>query len=80
MLERLEVRLETITKRQLEQWADAQNISVAEAVRRMIHERLGTHHLPATKAEAARQLLIIGLSEVPGPEDLEVEIHRAFGE
>jgi hypothetical protein len=80
MLERLEVRLETNTKRQLEHWAHTQNISLAEAVRQIIQERLGIHRAPATKPEAARLLLNVGLSDLPEPDTLEEEIHSAFGE
>jgi hypothetical protein len=79
-VERLEVRLDTHTKRNLEEWAHSQDISLAEAVRQIIQERLGFPNVPQSKAEAAHLLLNVGLIGVPGPEALDAEIHDAFGE
>ena len=68
-----------LSKRFLEDWAHTQEISIAEAVRRLIQQGLGLQDTPTGKEEAARQLLNVGLADVPGPEELEEEIHRAFG-
>jgi hypothetical protein len=79
-MEHVEVRLDTRTKRRLEEWAQCKNISLAEAVRRIVQERLGLPRLAQSKADAARQILGVGLTDVPGSERLEDEIHDAFAQ
>ena len=78
-MERLEIRIEGRMKQHLEDWASACGLSTAEAVRQLIRERLGLQDMPESKQEAVEQLLSLGLSDVPAPEELEEEIHRAFG-
>ena len=76
-MERLEVRLDTHTKRRLEEWAHVRHISLGKAVRQIIQERLGTPRPSLDKAEAVHQLLSIRLAHVPPPGNLEAEMHRA---
>jgi hypothetical protein len=78
-VERLEVRIDARTKRFLEDWARAEDISTSEAVRRLIQRQLGLEGGPENKQQAARQLMSIELTDVPEPAELEEEIHRALG-
>jgi len=78
-MERLEIRLEPKAKRSLEEHAQAQGVSAAEVVRPLIHEHLGTKAPPESKQEALEKLFSMRFKDVPGPEELEEEIHNAFG-
>ena len=78
-MERLEIRTDARTKRFLEDWARAQDISTSRVVRYLIQRQLGLERGPEGRQRAARQLMNIDLTNVPQPADLEEEIHRAFG-
>jgi len=64
-------------REQLGEWAAAREISLAEAIRRLIAKGLHPKDATLRKQAAARQLFNINLKDVPAPEALEEEIHRA---
>ncbi len=77
--ERLEFRLDSRTKRALQDLARARGISLGEAIRQILRQALELPEGPHDRREAARRLIDLGLHGLPSPEQLEADIHDAFG-
>ena len=78
--ERVEFRLDPHTKRLLQELARRRGQSLDETIRQLLREALGLRPEARRHArrDAARRLTRLGLRDLPPPEELEEEIHRAF--
>lgn len=78
--ERVEFRLDPQTKRLLQELAHRRGQSLGETIRQLLREALGLRPEARRRLrrEAARRLTHLGLRDLPPPEALEEEIHRAF--
>lgn len=79
--ERVEFRLDSGTKRLLEELAHSRGQSLGEVIREILQKELGDLAQPIQdKHQAARELVSLKVGSLPCPEELEEEISRAFGE
>ena len=78
--ERLEFRLDTKTKRLLEELAQSRGQSLGETIRELLQKELGALAQPIPdKQRAARELVGLRIKRLPRPQDLEEEIGLALG-
>lgn len=79
--ERIEFKLDTQTKRLLEELAQSRGQSLGETIRELLQKELGAFVQPIQdKQRAARELVGLKLKPLPHPEELEEEIGLALGE
>ena len=79
--ERIEFKLDTKTKRLLEEIARDQGRSLGELIRELLRKQLGTLTPSLVqKQRAARYLVNLKIKQLPPPEKLDEEISLAFGE
>ncbi|MBI1744722.1 CopG family transcriptional regulator [Candidatus Acetothermia bacterium] len=79
--ERIEFKLDTKTKRLLEEMARDQGRSLGELIRELLRKQLGTlTPSRVQKQRAARYLVDLKIKQLPPPEKLDEEISLAFGE
>ena len=76
--ERVEFRVDTPTKRALEEYAHRRGQSLGETIRQLLKKELGLKE--KDKMEAAQELLALGVTDLPGPKKLAAEIQRALEE
>ncbi len=73
---RLEIRLDPEHRRKLEEVARSGELTVSEAVRRMIERAYG-EEARARRMEAAREISRLDLEDVPDPETLSRQLEGA---
>lgn len=77
--ERIEFRVDEVTKRLLEDLARSRGVSLGELLRSLVREQLAAlGWAPAGRAQAAQELLGLSVGPLPEPPELEREIADAF--
>lgn len=74
--ERIEFRVDTPTKRALEEYAHRRGQSLGETIRQLLKKELGLKD--KDKMAAAQHLLALGVTGLPEPDQLAAEIERAL--
>lgn len=79
--ERIEFRVDPPMKRLLEDLARSRGLSLGELLRGLVEERLeALGWRPASRAQAAEDLLCLSVGPLPDPEELRREIADAFAQ
>jgi hypothetical protein len=77
--ERIEFRVDPPTKRLLEDLARSRGLSLGELLRGLVEEQLeALGWRPASRAQAAEDLLRLSVGRLPDPDELRREITDAF--
>jgi len=79
--ERIEFKLDTQTKRLLQELAQSRGQSLGETIRELLQKELAASAQPIQdKRRAASELIGLKIKRLPSPQELEEEIGLALGE